>query len=132
MRQMQIIIRVVAQHVGLTIATLKGPSRVPSIVRARRIAMHLCRVRAHASYPEIAKALGGMDHTSVRTGHQFVDGAMGSDRRLFEQVMALHELLDKIPRKCRDVVDICPRCRAELAAVDPFVTQLVEAGVRDA
>jgi chromosomal replication initiation ATPase DnaA len=45
---------------------LKGPGgKRPEIVNARDEAMVLCRERLKLSYPAIAKAFGGFDHSSV-------------------------------------------------------------------
>lgn len=55
---------VVARALGFRVEALTGQDRHKSVAFARHAAMYLCRHRAHASYPEIARAFD-RDHTSV-------------------------------------------------------------------
>jgi hypothetical protein len=47
--------------------------RTKQLADLRHVAMWVCRAALGASYPEIGKALGGMDHTSVIHGVQRVE-----------------------------------------------------------
>ncbi len=55
----------VADHFNLSTAELTARTRRRDVVRARQIAMYLCRELLNSSYPSIARAFGGKDHTTV-------------------------------------------------------------------
>jgi hypothetical protein len=83
-------LRRVCEALEVTPQQLLYGGRCKSLANARHIAMWVCREATGASYPEIGKALGGMDHTSVMHGVRRVDKAP----RLFEQALAI---LDRTP-----------------------------------
>ncbi|MGZ3272420.1 MAG: helix-turn-helix domain-containing protein [Caulobacteraceae bacterium] len=64
----------VAEHHGLTLADLKGPSRTQRISRVRHEAFFLCwldrrfNARSTRSLPAIGAFFGGRDHTTVLHG----------------------------------------------------------------
>jgi chromosomal replication initiation ATPase DnaA len=55
----------VATAFGVEIAELLGHRRTYLEVEARHVAMALCRAELGLSYPAIARAFGGRDHTTV-------------------------------------------------------------------
>jgi len=57
--------QLVADHFNLTVPELTARTRQRDIVHARQIAMYLCRELLKASYPSIARAFGGKDHSTV-------------------------------------------------------------------
>lgn len=64
------ILQAVAERFGFTVADLQGQSRKPAVVRARNAAAFLLRARGapggkQRSYPEMAAALGGRDHSTI-------------------------------------------------------------------
>lgn len=60
--------RATATHFGLTVKQLLGADRYRSIAYARNLAMYLCRAWTQASYPELGRAFGGRDHTTIMHG----------------------------------------------------------------
>lgn len=62
------VLRVVADAHGYTVEALVGPRRQRGLVAARQQAMWLCRALTGASLPEVARAIGGRDHTTVMHG----------------------------------------------------------------
>lgn len=50
---------------GFSIDDLLSSSRLAHLVRARQIAIHVCRNHMVLSYPAIAKAFNRNDHTTV-------------------------------------------------------------------
>ncbi len=42
-----------------------GSRRSPELVRARQLAMYICRKKLGLSYPELGRAFGGKDHSTV-------------------------------------------------------------------
>jgi len=69
----------VAQHYGLTIAELVGPKRHRPLVYHRKLAMYLARVLTGASYPAIARAFKGRDHTTVMWAVKAVEKRLAAD-----------------------------------------------------
>ncbi|MCL1992523.1 MAG: chromosomal replication initiator protein DnaA [Spirochaetes bacterium] len=59
------IIRVVAEHYGLSPNDLKGKKRPQSIVLPRQIAMYIAREITDYSTTELGQEFGGRDHTTV-------------------------------------------------------------------
>ena len=63
----RIVLETAAAH-GLDADTLRGPCRIPSIVRARRMAMLLGAALTQASLSEIGAALGGRNTSTIHPG----------------------------------------------------------------
>ncbi len=63
------ILREVAIEYGLTIAALTGPNRQRHITRPRQLVYYRAFTECpHLSYPEIARRIGGRDHTTIMHG----------------------------------------------------------------
>lgn len=56
---------VVAKHNGVTVADLESECRKRNFAWPRQIAQYLCREMTRCSYPEIGRAFGDRDHTSI-------------------------------------------------------------------
>ena len=69
------IIKLVAEHFDVRESDLKGPRRHRTIAHPRSIAMYLCRKHTQSSYPQIGRAFGGKDHTTVMAACRKVDKA---------------------------------------------------------
>jgi chromosomal replication initiator protein len=74
----------VAKHFQLTGHDLKGESRQQTVVRARSLAMYLCRELTPASYADIGKFFGGRDHTTVLHACRKISGQLSADNALRE------------------------------------------------
>jgi len=57
--------QLVGEHFSLTVPELTARTRIHEVVHARQIAMYLCRQLLNASFPSIARAFGGKDHSTV-------------------------------------------------------------------
>jgi chromosomal replication initiator protein len=57
--------QLVGEHFSLSVAELTARTRKRDIVHARQVAMYLCRELLKSSYPGIARAFGGKDHSTV-------------------------------------------------------------------
>ncbi|WP_237559927.1 DnaA ATPase domain-containing protein [Desulfohalovibrio reitneri] len=60
-----LIIDIVSSHFGLQPKDLKGSQRRHEIVRARQMAMFLCREMLGSSYPALGRIFGGKDHSTA-------------------------------------------------------------------
>jgi chromosomal replication initiator protein len=57
--------QLVADHFNFTVPELIARTRTQEVVLARQIAMFLCREMLSSSFPSIARAFGGKDHSTV-------------------------------------------------------------------
>lgn len=76
------IMKVVTNHFGIPLDRMTGTGRSAQLVRARHLAIMLCRQMTSASYPEIAAAFGRQDHTSVMRAFKSTEKRLKVDRNL--------------------------------------------------
>jgi len=81
------IARLVARRHRLTLADLQGNLRARHIAWPRQQVMYLAR-EAGFSWPHIAKALGGRDHTTVMHGYQAVAERLLSHQPTLDAILA--------------------------------------------
>ncbi len=70
------IVEAVTEHFGLEAGALMGSGREKTVSLARAIAMHLARQHTGMSYPEIGRAMGRKNHSTVIAACQRVEGLM--------------------------------------------------------
>ncbi len=70
---------VVAGQFGMTVLDLLSRRGARAIARPRQVAMWVCRHSTLASLPEIGRAFGGRDHTTVMAAIARVDALMAAD-----------------------------------------------------
>jgi chromosomal replication initiator protein len=74
-------------------ADLEGPSKARSFVYPRQIAMYLCRTLTRKSYPQIARAFGRRDHTTVLYSFEKLRGALETDTDLAVDLERVQEAI---------------------------------------
>jgi len=92
---MENIIRVVAEHFGLTPNDLKGKKKSQNIVSARQLAMYIARKSTDYSTTELGQDFGGRDHTTV----------MYSIKKIEERLLidpTLEATIDKLKRSIKE------------------------------
>jgi len=82
-----------AKMFGWTVDDLCGKSRRRPLVTARQIGMYVMRELTDFSYPRIAEAFGGRDHTTVMYAVDKIKQQMTERHIIFEQV---NELITRI------------------------------------
>jgi chromosomal replication initiator protein len=87
------IIETVAQFYNLETKDLVGRRRNKDIVTARHMAMYLAREETDASLPQIGRALGGRDHTTVLHGYEKIRAQVEEDDRVRREMLTVRELL---------------------------------------
>ena len=87
------ILALAAMSYGFSLADLQGPSRRQPLVRARQVAMYLCRQLTELSLPKIGKLFGGRDHTTVMHAVAKITRLQNSDPELADQVSRLSKSL---------------------------------------
>jgi len=87
------IIAATAALFNLTPEDLTGSSRKRPVAVARQIAMYVVRELTELSYPEIGRAFGGKDHTTVLHAVQRVQELMQESVDIYQQVDQLFKSL---------------------------------------
>lgn len=80
---------VVARAFGLPVTALSSASRTKGTTFARHLAMYLCRERVRCSFPEIGRAFGGRDHTTVMAAVRKIEALRGTDPRAEQDISAI-------------------------------------------
>jgi len=83
----------VVQHFGLRMTDLLSPRRARAVARPRQLAMYLAKQLTTCSLPEIGRAFGGRDHTTVAHAVQTIDSLMANDAALADSCAALKRAL---------------------------------------
>lgn len=87
------IITETAKYFSISRDDLLGTSRAQTLVRARQIAMYLCRELTDLSLPKIGDEFGGKDHTTVMHAERKIRALLGENREIFDQVTELTNLI---------------------------------------
>lgn len=85
--------RVVCHHFKLRSSDLVSKDRHKSIAFARHVAMYLCKQRLKCSFPELGRAFGGRDHTTVMSAVRKVEDLRQKDPEVRAHVEALERKL---------------------------------------
>ena len=81
--------RVVAHEYNVSRADILSPRRTANVVRPRQVAMYLAKILTLRSLPDIGRRFGGRDHTTVLHAVRKIEGLVGNDNALAEEVEAL-------------------------------------------
>jgi chromosomal replication initiator protein len=85
--------RVVCHHFKLRTSDLLSKDRHKSIAFARHVAMYLCKQRLKCSFPELGRAFGNRDHTTVMSAVRKVEHLRTSDPEVRAHLEALERKL---------------------------------------
>jgi chromosomal replication initiator protein len=77
------IVACVAEHFALTDAAILGSGREKVVSVARAVTMYLARQHTGMSFPEIGRALGGKNHSTVIAACQRVEGLISGGDLVF-------------------------------------------------
>ena len=91
----QSIQRVVARQYNVSRADLLSSRRTANVVRPRQIAMFLAKTLTLRSLPEIGRRFGGRDHTTVLHAVRKIEGLVGADMALAEEIEILKRQLQE-------------------------------------
>jgi chromosomal replication initiator protein len=69
--------------------------RTANVVRPRQIAMYLAKTLTLRSLPEIGRRFGGRDHTTVLHAVRKIEGLVGSDTALSDEIELLKRQLQE-------------------------------------
>ncbi len=85
--------RVVARQYNVSRADLLSSRRTANVVRPRQVAMYLAKTLTLRSLPEIGRRFGGRDHTTVLHAVRKIEGLVGNDTALAEEIEVLKRQL---------------------------------------
>ncbi|MBI3021094.1 MAG: chromosomal replication initiator protein DnaA [Candidatus Omnitrophica bacterium] len=85
--------RRVAEYFQIEVGVLCGVKRERSILYPRQVAMFLCRRLTDASLPEIGRAFGGKDHTTVLHAVEKIEVEISQDLHKKQLIEHLHQLV---------------------------------------
>jgi chromosomal replication initiator protein len=85
--------RIVCHHFKLRSGDLLSKDRHKSIAFARHVAMYLCKQRLKCSFPELGRAFGNRDHTTVMSAVRKVDNLRASDSEVRAHLEAIERKL---------------------------------------
>ena len=83
----------VSSYYNLALSDMTSSRRSINIARPRQIAMFLCKGLTSYSYPEIGKAFGGKDHTTIIHAVKKIDTMIQIDQKLKKQIFELKETI---------------------------------------
>jgi chromosomal replication initiator protein len=87
--------RVVSRHYNVPRSDLLSNRRTRIIVKPRQVAMYLAKMMTPRSLPEIGRRFGGRDHTTVLHAVRKIEGQMGSDAKLAQEMELLKRLIQE-------------------------------------
>jgi chromosomal replication initiator protein len=88
--------RVVCHHFKLRSTDLLSKDRHKSIAFARHVAMYLCKHRLKCSFPELGRAFGNRDHTTVISAVRKVEALRTRDPEVRAHLEALERKLGAV------------------------------------
>lgn len=88
------IIDLTADMFGFDIDQITGGSRRRPLVDARQVAMYVTRNMTDLSFPDIGKAFGNRDHTTVMHAVRKIEARMGERQQIFDKVTELQHRLN--------------------------------------
>ena len=87
--------RIVARQYNVSRADLLSSRRTANVVRPRQVAMYLAKTLTLRSLPEIGRRFGGRDHTTVLHAVRKIEGLVGNDTALAEEIEVLKRQLQE-------------------------------------
>ena len=87
--------RVVARHYNVPRTELLSNRRTRVIVKPRQVAMYLAKTMTPRSLPEIGRRFGGRDHTTVLHAVRKIEGQIGGDAKLAQEMELLRRLIQE-------------------------------------
>lgn len=85
--------RVVCHHFHLRSADLLSKDRHKTVAFARHVAMYLCKSRLKCSFPELGRAFGNRDHTTVMSAVRKIESQRDRDPEVRAHLEALERKL---------------------------------------
>ncbi len=91
------ILEAASELFNIPVDQIIGGSRRRNLVDARQIAMYVTRNATDLSYPEIGRAFGDRDHTTVIHAVRKIEHHMTERKEIFDQVQDLQSRVSRMP-----------------------------------
>ena len=91
------ILEAASELFNIPVDQIIGGSRRRNLVEARQIAMYVTRNATDLSYPEIGRAFGDRDHTTVIHAVRKIEHHMTERKEIFDQVQDLQNRVSRMP-----------------------------------
>lgn len=88
------IMRLSAEHFGIRISDMTGSKRTKAVAYPRQIAMYLSKKMTTKSLPDIGRAFGGRDHTTVLHAVRKIEDLSQRDASIAEDIENLRRKLE--------------------------------------
>lgn len=85
--------RLVCHHFHIRSTDLTSKDRHKTVAFARHVAMYLCKQRLKCSFPELGRAFGGRDHTTVMSAVRKIEAQRENDPQVRAHIEALERKL---------------------------------------
>ena len=86
--------KTVASYFSIRVSELKGSRRQKALVKARQMAMYLCRKHLGCSYPELGSRFGDKDHTTVLASCSRVTNGLSTDVNMRMQLDEIEQRMN--------------------------------------
>ena len=90
----ELILDIVAEHFGISIADLKSNKRNAEISNPRQIAMYLIRTMTDTPYKTVGIILGGKDHSTIKHGVDKISADLKKDEILLNTISILKKKIN--------------------------------------
>ena len=87
--------KTVADYYKIKTSDMHSKKRSRIVARPRQVAMYLAKTLTLRSLPEIGRRFGGRDHTTVLHAVRKIEGLVGNDMALAEEIEILKRLLQE-------------------------------------
>lgn len=88
------ILKVVSRHFGVSKGDILSQRRHRSVVWPRQVGMYLAKQLTSRSLPEIGRRFGNRDHTTVLHAIRKIEGELGGNPRLRDEIDELKKMLN--------------------------------------
>src|SRR6185369_9032613 len=89
------IVKAVCDFFRIRPNDLRSKKRTRTVALPRQIAMYLCRLHTHASFPVIGERFGGRDHSTVIHAAHVIERRLREDATFRATVERLERLLER-------------------------------------
>ena len=90
----RVVVEQTAQYYNIKSNDLTGSKRDRQIVLPRQVAMYIMRDELNMSFPQIAHALGGRDHTTVMHAVKKIEELRSADTSFSDDIELLRRMLE--------------------------------------
>ena len=90
----ELILDIVADHFGITVADLKSNKRNADIANPRQISMYLIRTMTESSLKAIGVVLGGKDHSTIKYGIEKIVAEEKEDETLSNTINIIRKKIN--------------------------------------